>query len=61
MDILKSGGYKISALEVEHVLLEHPAISECAVVGTEDLTYGQIVSAIIALKVCECSAVLCCV
>ncbi len=51
VDILKSGGYKISALDVEHILLEHPSIAECAVVGTDDLAYGQIVSAIIAVKV----------
>ena len=28
MDIIKSGGYKISALDVETVLLDHPAIQE---------------------------------
>lgn len=50
VDILKSGGYKISALDVEAVLLEHPRIAECAVVGVADQTYGQVVSAIIALK-----------
>ncbi|MEP7314907.1 MAG: acyl-CoA synthetase, partial [Pseudomonadota bacterium] len=32
VDIIKSGGYKLSALEIEAALLEHPAIAECAVV-----------------------------
>lgn len=45
VDILKSGGYKISALEIESVLLEHPAIAECAVVGVPDPEWGQVVSA----------------
>ncbi|ORX76840.1 acetyl-CoA synthetase-like protein [Anaeromyces robustus] len=35
-DIIKSGGYKISALEIERELLEHPDIEDCAVVGLPD-------------------------
>ena len=31
VDIIKSGGYKISALEIEEVLREHPLVEECAV------------------------------
>ena len=31
IDIIKSGGYKLSALEIEEVLLEHPAVAEVAV------------------------------
>lgn len=46
-DIIKSGGYKISALDVETVLLTHPAILDLAVVGVEDETWGQAVAAII--------------
>lgn len=46
-DIMKVGGYKLSALEIEAVLLEHPAVSECCVVGLQDKDYGEIVSAII--------------
>ena len=34
-DIIKTGGYKVSALEIEDVLLEHPSIAECAVVGVD--------------------------
>lgn len=45
LDILKSGGYKISALEVEEALREHPAVAECAVVGIEDPEWGQRVAA----------------
>jgi malonyl-CoA/methylmalonyl-CoA synthetase len=41
VDILKTGGYKVSALEIEEVLREHPAIAECAVVGVQDEDWGQ--------------------
>ena len=36
VDIIKTGGYKVSALEIEEVLREHPDIEECSVVGVED-------------------------
>lgn len=36
VDIIKSGGYKISALDVEGKLLLHPDVSECAVLGAPD-------------------------
>lgn len=45
VDIIKSGGYKLSALEIEAVLLDHPAIRECAVVGVADETWGEAVAA----------------
>ncbi|DBA68150.1 TPA: hypothetical protein ACH3X2_013918 [Trebouxia sp. C0005] len=48
VDIIKSGGYKISALETENALLTHPAVKECAVVGVEDEVQGQIVAAVVA-------------
>lgn len=41
VDIIKSGGYKLSALEIEAALLEHPFISECAVVGLTDVDWGE--------------------
>ena len=41
VDIVKSGGYKISALDVERQLLEHPNVVEAVVVGVDDETYGQ--------------------
>jgi len=47
VDVLKSGGEKISALEIENVLLAHPAIRECAVVGLPDPEWGQRVTAVV--------------
>ncbi len=49
-DIIKSGGYKLSALEIESALLEHPRILECAVVGLPDATWGEAVTAVIVLR-----------
>jgi malonyl-CoA/methylmalonyl-CoA synthetase len=49
-DIIKSGGYKISALEIEGVLLAHPAIAECSVVGVPDDTWGERVGAALVLR-----------
>jgi malonyl-CoA/methylmalonyl-CoA synthetase len=46
-DILKTGGYKVSALEVEEVLLQHPYISECTVVGLPDEAWGDKVVAVV--------------
>jgi malonyl-CoA/methylmalonyl-CoA synthetase len=45
VDIIKSAGYKLSALEVEAAILEHPAIREAAVVGQPDPEWGEIVTA----------------
>ena len=45
IDIIKSGGYKLSALEIEAVLLEHPAVAEVAVTGVADATWGERVTA----------------
>ena len=44
VDIIKSGGHKLSALEIEDVLRQHPAIQDCAVVGLPDDTWGEIVA-----------------
>ena len=49
IDIIKCGGEKISALEIETVLLAHPRIDECAVVGIEDPEWGQRVAAALVL------------
>jgi malonyl-CoA/methylmalonyl-CoA synthetase len=46
-DIIKSGGYKISALEIEHVLLEHPSVNECAIVALPDEEWGELIAAAI--------------
>jgi len=50
VDIIKSGGYKLSALEIESALLDHEAIAECAVVGLPDDTWGEAVNAAVVLK-----------
>ena len=50
VDIIKSGGYKLSALEIEGTLLTHEAIAECAVIGVEDETWGESVTAFLVLK-----------
>ncbi|MBC6368002.1 acyl-CoA synthetase [Algoriphagus sp. AK58] len=47
VDIIKSGGYKISALEIEEVLRKHPLIKDCGVVGVPDEEWGELVVAAI--------------
>lgn len=39
-DIIKKGGYKISALEIEGRILEHPSVLEIVVVGIHDEKQG---------------------
>jgi malonyl-CoA/methylmalonyl-CoA synthetase len=50
VDIIKSGGYKISALDVEAVILRHPLVHECVVIGVKDPEWGERVTAIVVLK-----------
>ena len=50
VDIIKSGGYKISALEIEEVLRKHPAIKDCGVVGLPDEEWGEIIAAGVVLN-----------
>jgi malonyl-CoA/methylmalonyl-CoA synthetase len=50
VDIIKTGGYKVSALEIEEVLRTHGDIKECAVVGVEDPEWGERVCAAVVLK-----------
>jgi acyl-CoA synthetase (AMP-forming)/AMP-acid ligase II len=45
VDIIKSGGYKLSALEIESVLLELSYVCEAAVVGLVDQEWGECVAA----------------
>jgi malonyl-CoA/methylmalonyl-CoA synthetase len=49
-DILKSAGYKLSALEIEEAVGEHPAVREVAVVGLPDPEWGEVVTACVVLK-----------
>ena len=48
VDIIKSGGYKVSALEIEEVLRTHPGVKDCAVVAIPDDEWGErIVAALV--------------
>ncbi len=49
IDIIKTGGYKVSALEIEEVLRTHAEILECAVVGVEDSEWGEVVCAAVTV------------
>ncbi len=49
-DMIISAGYNIAGPEVEDVLLRHPLVAECAVVGCADEERGQIVKAFVVLK-----------
>lgn len=50
VDIIKTGAYKVSALEIETHLLEHPLISDVCIVGVPDPTWGQKIAALIVCK-----------
>ena len=50
IDILKTGGHKVSALEIEEALRKHPAVAECAVVGVPDAEWGERVAAAVVLN-----------
>lgn len=50
VDIIKSGGYKISALEIEEILRKHPAIKDCGVVGIPDDEWGEVIGASLILE-----------
>jgi acetyl-CoA synthetase len=49
-DMIKSSGYRIGPFEIESVLMEHPAVMECAVTGVPDPIRGQIIKATIVLS-----------
>ncbi len=46
-DIIKSGGYKLSALEIEEVLRTHDLVDDCSVVGLADDEWGEVVAAVV--------------
>lgn len=48
-DIIKTGGFRVGPYEVEHVLMEHPAVAECSVIGVPDPLRGQSIKAVIVL------------
>ena len=49
-DIIVSSGYNIAGPEIEEVLLSHPDVAECGVVGVPDAARGQIVKAFVVLR-----------
>jgi malonyl-CoA/methylmalonyl-CoA synthetase len=50
VDIIKTGGYKVSALEIEETLREHPAVADCAIVGEPDEEWGERIAALVELR-----------
>jgi len=50
VDIIKTGGEKVSALEIEEVYRTHPAIDDVAVVGLDDLEWGERVAAAVVRR-----------
>ena len=48
-DVIKCSGYRIGTFEVESVLMQHPAVVECAVTAAPDPVRGQVVKATIVL------------
>ena len=49
-DMIITSGYNVAGPEVESVLLEHPAVADCAVIGVPDEARGQIVKAFVVLR-----------
>lgn len=49
-DIIISSGYTIGPFEIEDVLVKHPAVKECAVIGSPDPVRGQVVKAFIVTR-----------
>jgi len=50
VDIIKTGGYKVSALEIEEELRQNPAIDQCAVVGLPDPEWGERVAVAVVVR-----------
>ena len=48
-DVIKTGGFRVGPFEVENVLMEHPAVLECSVVGVADPLRGQAIKAFVVL------------
>lgn len=49
-DIIKTGGFRVGPYEVENVLMEHPSVLECSVIGIPDPLRGQAIKAVIVLN-----------
>jgi malonyl-CoA/methylmalonyl-CoA synthetase len=52
-DLIISGGLNIYPPEVERVLVEHPAVNACAVIGCPDAEWGEKVTAVVVLEKTE--------
>lgn len=50
VDIIKSGGFKIAAGEIEEMLRSHPAVKDAAVVGVPDARWGEAIAAAVELR-----------
>ena len=48
-DLIKTRGFRVGPFEIENVLMEHPAVMECAVVGVPDKSRGQAIKATVHL------------
>jgi len=49
-DIIKTSGERVSPLEIENVLMKHPVVKECAVIGIPDKDRGSLLKAFIVLR-----------
>lgn len=50
VDVIKSGGFKLSALEIETRILENELVEDVAVLGMDDEKWGQVVMAVVVVK-----------
>lgn len=53
-EMIITGGFNVFPLEVEQVILAHPAVQDCAVVGVPDPKWGEAVKAVVELKTGQC-------
>lgn len=49
-DILKIGGHRVSPIEIEHVVGEHPDVAEAAVIGLRDELMGEVAAAFVVFR-----------